>query len=153
MTKTNADQAMMMLEHLIRAYGQEESLVGHRLNLMRLRTLRALEHAGLIEIKTVVLVKRWVVTAAGVIWVLLRRVEPGAGLHLDRDILCGKDGYWMTRDEAIEGMMRLKRDDLAVITDLFGGAPLDPCHTQVLVYLGEGDPLQSYPRFAPVEKP
>lgn len=150
MSTNNAHTTRSLLEGLVVDYGGDRSLVGHPVNMHRLPMLRALEHSGLIEIKVVVLVKRWVVTAAGMIWLLLIRQGPSEGLHLDRDILCGKDGYWMTRHEAVEGMMHLKREDLAFVTDLFGGTPLDPCHAQVLVHLGDGDPLRSLSRFEPV---
>lgn len=145
---TNTDAAHGLLEALVQTYARPETLVVSTLSFARLRMLRALEHAGLVEIKDVVLEKRWVVTAAGAIWLALVKAGSDTGLNLDRDILCGKIGFWMSRAEAVEGMLRLRRDGLCRITRLDGSDPEDPCHAEVLLYLDDGDPLRALARFS-----
>ncbi|USN14648.1 hypothetical protein DOMOVOI_01740 [Brevundimonas phage vB_BpoS-Domovoi] len=110
-----------VLRHLVAVYARDESVVGHPINLARLPQLRMLERCGLVEIREVVLNKRWVTTAAGAIWLTLREAGLAKTVSLDDDILNTKKGFWMTRAEAIAAAILLERQGMAQMTNATGG--------------------------------
>lgn len=106
-THPTATDAVNILEALARDYGQPASVVGRWAPLDRVQALarlRALEMVGLTAIKSVVLEKRWVVTAAGVVWLMLNQV---GGRVSRAQVLCSPVGYWMTADELQQGLKML----------------------------------------------
>lgn len=121
-----------VLSHLVTVYAGRASLVGDARNLARLPQLRTLERLGLAEIREVVLEKRWVATAAGVIWLTLLETGPAKTVSLDDDILNTQKGFWMTLDEAVYAALLLERQGMVRITSASGGVvdypSIEPIH-------------------------
>ncbi|USN13951.1 hypothetical protein KABACHOK_01150 [Brevundimonas phage vB_BpoS-Kabachok] len=120
-TTDNPRDAVDVLRHLVDTYACDESVVGHPINLARLPQLRMLERCGLVEIREVVLNKRWVTTAAGAIWLTLREAGLAKTVRLDDDILNTQKGFWMSRTEAVCAAILLERQGLAQMTNATGG--------------------------------